>query len=85
MKKALSLALTSVLLCSILASCGGSTTSETESTETESTATETTGGEEASTGELNPEDITGTIQYAFWGDELERQQKEEFCAAFTDI
>ncbi len=85
MKKALSLALTSVLLCSILASCGGSTTSETESTETESTATETTGGEEASNGETSPEDITGTIQYAFWGDELERQQKEEFCAAFTDI
>lgn len=87
MKKALSLVLASALFCALLASCGNNTAT-TEPEEPSDAAVETTGEEETATEdteELKPEDITGTIQYAFWGDELERQQKEEFCAAFSDI
>ena len=86
MKKALSLILALALSCSLLASCNsGTTTSETSSESQSSAAEESTGGEESSASESGEADISGNIIYAFWGDELERQQKEEFCASFSEV
>ena len=91
MKKAVSLLLTAALFCTMFAACsGGETASEPPPEEPASSTAESAGGEESggeeggSTGEIDPESITGTIQYAMWGDEGERQQKEEFCAAFSE-
>ena len=53
-----------------------------ESAGEEGGAEEPAGGQSVS--ETDPESITGTIQYAMWGDELERQHNEEFCASFSE-
>ena len=92
MKKAISLFLAAILACTALAACsGGETASETpeepassavESAGEEGGAEEPAGGQSVS--ETDPESITGTIQYAMWGDELERQHNEEFCASFSE-
>ena len=84
MKKALSLILALALTCSLFASCTNEPAASGSSAEPESSSAESSGSEE-STGETGTEDISGNIQYAFWGDELERQQKEEFCASFSDL
>jgi len=83
MKKALSLILAIVMLCTMLAACG----TESSSTPASSTpASSTPASSDAGEGEGEEETkIEGTIQYAFWGDELERQQKQEFCDNFTTI
>lgn len=86
MKKALSLLLAAVMCCSLFAACSNGETASEPEAPASSAAEESTGGEEGgSTGEVDPESITGNIIYAFWGDENERQQKEEYCASFTDF
>ncbi len=84
MKKALSLILALALTCSLFASCTSESAASGSSSEPESSATESSGSEE-STGGTGTEDISGNIQYAFWGDETERLQKEAFCASFSEL